>query len=477
MHSTVLFQYLKILNKKELIELHQYLKSPMSDATENVYKLYECIVGADKMLPTKQSLKIELITKEQIWDFIFTTKKAYNDLVLRQMMTALTNAIRSFLVYKELKDSDLGEVLLVKSLQKRGAEKLLEKEINNSLSLLEKQPFRHSDYHFQKFQIIKEESTRLHRRERMGDLKLQEINNELTEFFMIETLKQATSMLSHQNLSKRQYIQPFLNAVLLHIESNFQTTTPSVSDSLLAYFYAYKCVVDNAEAQNFQNLKEIITLKGRTFPLTELRDLYIFAINFCIKKLNGGEESYNFEALELYKNGLKLAVFIENNQLSPFTYNNILRLAIKTKDWAWAEEFLYFNKAFLPTRERENYFNYNLALFHFRKKDYSKAMLLLQEVSLKEVLYNLDARQMLMRIYFEIGEWSALDSLLESFKAYLHRQKGMSYHYESYSNLIKFVQKLLKVDLKNKKQIQKLKDEIEQTKMLFEKAWLLEQLG
>ena len=53
-------------------------------------------------------------------------------------------------------------------------------------------------------------------------------------------------------------------------------------------------------------------------------------------------------------------------------------------------------KQYLPEKERENIFQYNLALYHFRKGNYSDAMTLLRKVSyFNDFLYNLDARQLL----------------------------------------------------------------------------------
>ena len=153
-----------------------------------------------------------------------------------------------------------------------------------------------------------------------------------------------------------------------------------------------------------------------------------------------------------------------------------MMLALKHGEYAWTEQFLHNFKKNLPERERENLFKYNFALFHFRQKDYPKAMQLLQEVTLKDVLYNLDARRVLMRIYYELGEYTALDSLLESFTVFIHRQKDLGYHKNSYQNLIKFVKKLLQIDWGNEGLKAQLKLEIDNTLELTERDWLLEQL-
>ena len=72
--------------------------------------------------------------------------------------------------------------------------------------------------------------------------------------------------------------------------------------------------------------------------------------------------------------------------------------------------------------------------------------------------------------------YAALDSLLESFTVFIHRQKDLGYHKNSYQNLIKFVKKLLQIDLKNESLKAQLKLEIDGTLELTERDWLLEQL-
>jgi hypothetical protein len=89
------------------------------------------------------------------------------------------------------------------------------------------------------------------------------------------------------------------------------------------------------------------------------------------------------------------------------------------------------------------------------------------------VLFNLDARRLLARIYFELKENTALDSLIDNSKIYLHRQKDIGYHREMYLNFFKTLEILLKTDPKNR---EILRGPIEATKYLAEREWLLEKL-
>jgi len=91
-------------------------------------------------------------------------------------------------------------------------------------------------------------------------------------------------------------------------------------------------------------------------------------------------------------------------------------------------------------------------------------------------LNNLDARRILLKCYFELKEYDALDSLFNSFSRYIYRQKEIGYHRENYLNFIRFVKKMIHGRMEDKKNIEQLKEEIKMTNGLVEREWLLEKL-
>jgi hypothetical protein len=465
MVSSPLLDIFKHLTKQDRNALHDFVRSPFHNKREDVILLFEYI---NENIDTPLNLK-----KETVFNYIFPKTKAYDDKAMRYTMSFLMRSIQDYLIYNELKNKDLDkEIRLNRALRLRGADKAYQKALTESNHALEAQPLRHADFHLHAFQLQLEEYQFKHQKQRSGELRLQEISDSLTDFYVTELLRQACVMHSHTSVSQKTYTQLFLEPILEKIESGVYRCPPSV----LAYFYAYKALTGSSQLIDFQTLKNIIIHDGHLFPKNEIRDLYLLAINFCIKKLNSGGRIFETEALDLYKNGLENGAILENKTLSPFTYKNVMMLALKHSEHVWAEQFLLDFKKYLPERERENLFKYNFALFHFRQKNYPKAMQLLQEVTLKEVLYNLDARRVLMCIYYELGELAALDSLLESFTVFLHRQKDLGYHKNNYQNLIKFVKKLLQMDLKSEVLKAQLRKEIEETKELTERDWLLAQL-
>jgi hypothetical protein len=483
MLGSELLEIFKCLTKQDRRELYDFVHSPFHNKRKDVILLFEYITKNLKEGPSvfrdKEGKNIgSVFKKENVFKSVFVDVKNYDDKQLRYTMSFLLKCIRQYLIYKEFNTNELNnEIALNRSLRQRGADKIFEKNIQQSFLFFENQNLRHADFYFYKYRLQMVEYEYLHRRQRGADLHLQEISDSFEDFFMVEILRLACAMKAHQVVSQRTYHLSFLDEILTKIEKgNYQpqSTQPS---TVLAYYFAYKTLSNNAQSTDFQSLKNFIVEKGSIFPQTEIRDLTLVAINFCIKKLNSGEREYEQQALDLYKNGLKTGSFLESGELSTYTYTNVMLLAVKKGEFEWTEQFLQDFKKYLPARERENLFKYNLAMFYFRRNDYPKAMQLLQEVTLKDVLHNLDARRVLMRIYYKLGEYDALDSLLESFRIFLHRQKDLSYHRQSYLNLIKFVKKLLHTNLSDKKEREILRGQILATTELTERDWLLEQLA
>ena len=92
---------------------------------------------------------------------------------------------------------------------------------------------------------------------------------------------------------------------------------------------------------------------------------------------------------------------------------------------------------------------------------------------------------MLMRTYYDLQEYEALNSLTESFRQYLLRNKLMSDNRrKGFYNLFKLTRKVANLRAKTKflvrekieKEINKLSQEVELAKPMVNRSWLLEKL-
>ena len=80
--------------------------------------------------------------------------------------------------------------------------------------------------------------------------------------------------------------------------------------------------------------------------------------------------------------------------------------------------------------------------------------------------------------YYEVGEIDPLYNLLESFRVYLNRNKEIpSARKTNFKNLIKFTKKLISLPPSGNKIIKALKAEVESTKNISSRDWLLEKIA
>ena len=82
-------------------------------------------------------------------------------------------------------------------------------------------------------------------------------------------------------------------------------------------------------------------------------------------------------------------------------------------------------------------------------------------------------------MYYELDEFDALESLLESMRNYIRRKKVMGYHKSNFMNITKLTKKLIKVNPYSPQQLTTLKSEITETNPITtsDKEWLLEKIG
>jgi hypothetical protein len=465
MYDSQLLQYFSALTTSDRRDMRKFVRSPYHNQREDVVRLFEYI---DTHIEKGQSK----LKKEVAFERIFPNTP-FDLKQLNYTMSFLTKVLEAFLVQSEATQQiEQAAFSLHHALILRGASTLAERALEQAKNEVQSTTLRNGEHY--------NHSSRLHlaeydlrSRNRRDDTKgLQEASDAFHIFTITEILRQACAVRTQQSLGNTPFEQPLLPTVLSLAATPHYLKISAIS----AYYHAYQALLDDAQLVDFQALRAILENDWQLFPETEMRGLYLLAINVCIRKINQFERAFEQEVLQIYRAGLQNKLLLENGQLSPYTYKNVMSAATKVGEFDWANTFLEEYKSFLPAKDRENVFRYNLALLRFRQGNTAASMTLLHGVNLREPLFQLDARRLLARLYYDAHELSALDSLIDSTKIYLHRQKDIGYQKEMYVHFFKILEKMLRTDFKNKKELEILRGLIEDTKMLAERDWLLEKV-
>jgi len=466
MQKSQLVNVLRTFSKKDIRDCRKWLESPAHNQREDVIILFDYLMEEGRLDNAAE------LDKTVVFPLIFPDEE-FDDAKMRQVMHFLLKSTEEFLTYQELTENEVqSHLALSKVYRKRKLNKLFKKNIRTLEKLQKKAPFRNRDYFDQEYLIQQENYAYLSAFKRIS-LNLQEVSDTLDLTFLTDKLRQSVFMLSHQTVYKNEYEIGLLDEVLAYVESKQELLDiPAIA----MYYFGYKALTNREEEHYFNQLKSQLIEKAHFFPHSEIRDIYLMAINYCIGRMNAGEAAFIREAFELYQIGYERKILIENEQVSRVTFLNSITIALRLGEFTWVEQFIENFQHYLEERYRESFVRFSLARLNFERKNYDEAMQLLVQVEFDDILFNLNARTMLLKMYYEQDEFDALDSLLGSTNTYLQRKKVMGYHKSNYKNIIRFTKKLTRINPFEKTEREKLQQQIEEANPLTEKRWLLEQL-
>lgn len=466
MQKSVLIEVVQALTPKEVRELNKWLASPAHNHRQDAIQMFEYLLKKEK--PTD---------KLSVWKELFP-KESFDDAYLRQVMYFLLKAIEDYFIFKEYKKESVGPALSLASLYRR---RRLDKPFRQTIETIRREmgnsPFRNSDYHLDKFYVEQEWYSYLAETNPLGEINLQVVSDELDMAFLTNKLRIACWMIAHQSVNKKaQYEIGMLEAILETVEKSRLLIEPGVA----VYYYGFKALTDRNNTSHFENLIRILDESGKLFPTTELKELYRLAINYCTSRLNLGQEMFFQKQFELYRAGYEQSILLEESDtISRYMFTGSVYSAIKTQNYDWAEDFISRFSDRLEEKHRYSTVQFNLSRLYYERGDYHKAQTLLREFEYDDMLLNAVAKTMLLKIYYTLGEYDALESLIEAMRSFLQRKEALSAaHKAVFKNIIQLMKKLLHLNPYSKTQVEKFRVAVKEANPIQEqeRLWFLQQI-
>ncbi len=155
----------------------------------------------------------------------------------------------------------------------------------------------------------------------------------------------------------------------------------------------------------------------------------------------------------------------------------MITISLRVGEFEWAENFIQEYSEYLSPGIRENARTFNLANLYSHQKRHDKVIELLRNVEYNDVVYSLGSKLILLRTYYELGEFLALDSLIDSFRIFLRRNKVISKSLKrEYNSFLNFVKKLTTLDSSNPAAIAAFHQRVMSVSSTTPKKWLLEKI-
>lgn len=468
MLNSKLIIIIKTFSARELNTFEKLVLSPFFNVNQEASALF---AELKKLFPEFDKKQTE---KKAVFKKLYPGKR-FDEQKLRYVMTDLTRLLEEFLVQKQFSENDmLKKHLLLQSLNKRDLDKYFQWQISDAYSAQEKSPYRDAIYYERQAMLEEDSYSWTSRKDnRAIDSSLQSLVDNIDIQYLTKKLKYSCEIINRMNVVKVEYNLSFLDNTLEFLKNNSFAHIPAIT----IYYQVLLTLRESENESHYRKLKTLLAGHISKFPQSELRDIYGFIQNYCIRQINLGNNNYLRELFENYKILLEKEIIIENKSLAQFDFKNIVTIALRLDEYKWTESFIQKYSPLLSADFRKNAINYNLARLHYSKKQYRDALRLLLAVEFTDVYYHLDSKSLLLRIYYELEDWEPLLSLFNTFKIYLKRNKLISeYQRTTYTNLVKFVRKLTRIKMGSKLPLEKVKNEIEQVKQIADLTWLQSKL-
>jgi hypothetical protein len=467
MENIKFYKLLASLSIYERKRLRKYLCSPLHNEDKTFVALFDFmepyLTGGGSM-PTREAIGAELFPKKKMANLDYA-----------RLFTNFARRVEGFMSLEKYYSQPVREYTdLLESLNERQLDKYFPDMFQYLLRLHKRRPAGSGDYFLDTFRIEALHHAHLEaQQQRSTNKNLLETLSALDIYYLVTKLRYCAAMLHYQEFLSLRGEVALIHEILGHCADGRYDSVPL----LRAYYYTVMSLIEPDREEHFEAMKGTTFANIDTFTPDTQRDLFAFAIVYCINKINYGHAAYQRHIFELYKESLDKGIILTGGKLSPWDYKNIATIGLRNKEYQWTAGFIEDYNKKLPKAEQQNAYIFNRARYCFATRQFGQVLDLLQDVEYSDIFYLLDSKTTLMKTYYELGEYQPLQSLKESFRILLRRKKLISAQNQAnYGNFARYTMKLYRADVKNKTQIKSLRKEIEATGNVADRSWILEKL-
>lgn len=481
MQQTRLIRLLSTLNSAEFRRLEEFVHSPYFNKSETVKSLFEFL---KPFYPTFDS---KYLTVDLAISRIFGTDVPSAQ-PLHDVSSSMTRVVEEFFAIESLRSNESEmKFHLSNSLLEEGRLWYFNKIWTKSIAQVKKEGRDATDWLVQ-FRMWEQglRFAQLDKR-RIGetplDTRMQRTLEKLDRFYLTQKLQLGCEVLNRRRIVNTTYEPELLEELASYLkDADSELAKEPVIQLYTLVLELLKETSDEAFARLMQALETNQDLLSKATGLA----MYSYAQNYCIRQINKGRKEFLNTLFLLYQQMLSNQFLLEEDgSLAHWNYKNITTVALRLRKFDWVNDFLGNFKAKLKEDIRESVYRYNLAAANYEQADYTAALKLLQQTTFTDVHYDLSARSMILKIYYEMEDDDALGYAIQAFEVFLRRNKSISKdHFQIHKNLVRFVKKINRLrnripaltDAERMKRVGILEEEIEKAGATANLGWLQEKV-
>jgi len=448
------------LSNSETKAIDRYLKSPLFNCNDQINQLFQWIIKS----------KSENINLQKAATFLSLTNLVTIPR-LRYLLTDLNKNLEIFFALRKLmSDKAIYNTVLLEALSVKNCDKsfnavyrsqTLNRQTANANSWLQK--FTAEEIRYIYYSTRQKRSISLH---------YDKLFLSLEAFYTAKKLQLQCEILNSKTLITGNMHLLQGDEVYRLAQTDHLKDIPAVK----IYYLISLMLSEPDQEKHFTEGLKFINKYKKLFPVEEEKDLYQYIKNYCVKKINEGHISYTRKLFEIYKSILDNKRLMNHDYFPQWEFKNLVTISLRLNESEWCRKFIDSYISYLSPPERLNAYNYNLAYLCWFEKKYNLSLKLLQKVEFTDVVYQLDSRAVILKIYYETSEEESLYYHLSAFKAFLRRNTAISESLRiQYSNLIRYTAKLARHGWNKRKRLE-IKNELKQDIRIADKTWLEKQL-
>jgi hypothetical protein len=468
-HTNKTWSVLRYFDPTERKRLMKFMASPYFNQSKTMTKLCELLLRLiERGKPG--------FDRREIWGKLFPDEE-YDDVNFRKYCSDLLKLLETFMAQEVVaKDQVRQRVDTLEFIVSHKVEPLYISTFRQVRAEMEKTPYHSLGYYQKRHELEKQYYLMMDFNQNVNQkTNVEAISENLDFYYWIEKIKLYITTLTHKKTGNFEYNLNFITDILQYLAQYPVEDVPE----LATYYYSFLMLQDEEDTDHYYNFRRLLDRYGGLMPQEESIRLYDSALNYCTGKLNKGNRIFLQEYFDLFDDALRKGVYVVNNEIAIWRFNNIVGAALSLNRLEWAENFIESNKGLIPADTRENTYTFNLARVYRFQGKYEQVLGLLRNVEYEDIGYNLISKMMLTITYYELDAYETLASFLESFRVFLNRQKNLpQQRRKSYLNLIKFVRRLTRIPPGDKAAVAKLREEVIREKAsTVNHEWLLEKLA
>lgn len=472
MKNSSLIEIINTLDNQEIKKLRNFLISPYFNQNENVIRLFDCILSAEKVS------RIHL-SKEELHEFVFGDTK-FNNENIKTIIYLTTRLCEKFLVYNEITNDHYEyNKRLLSVLDNKG----LDRQFNKHLNILSKQKnktesvelntvSRESEFEKTLIEFYtkrNKEKEMFHHEQRLSDT--------LIAAFLVDMFKQynvfwRTGYLD--NIKGNEFTTAMLGSIDLEkLFTTFRENNFRFNQLLIPYYDIYCLLKDVNKRADIKTIKDNILLNKAISGNEKFILSTILANTLYYKNLKSGG-IFSQELYEAFKLLVQLYEYSGEQYLRFTIFSNVLRMGLQLGEYDWTENFINKYHTMLEPSLKENMLYYSNAYLSFSKGDFEKCLEYESKMNYDTFQQRYYLRDLRLCSLYELGKIETALSLIDSYKHFIKKDTSYSAKMkQGYFLFLSFMNDLIRLKLGiSRKNVMDIREKLVNS-LPMRKDWLI----